>query len=262
MVAQICFSSLILALLLVVAYGGTAAVKFGYYGAVGPEKWGSLSPTYSECSKGKSQSPINIIKNDTVLDSNLKPLIRDYEIANATLVNNVCNIGVHFDNGCGALIIDGKNYKLIQLHWHSPSEHQINGVHYPLELHLVHLAEDGARSVVAVLYKYGPENPFIAKIHNGLGKLAKNEYGNGHVPLEQLDVKPLKKKTSKYFRYIGSLTTPPCTENVIWNVLGKARTVSKEQVEALKAPLEKAYKHNNRPVQPLNGRKVSLYKET
>ncbi|KDP37303.1 hypothetical protein JCGZ_06757 [Jatropha curcas] len=264
MAAQVSFSSLILALFFLNVNGeGPVAAIFGYSATNGPEKWGSLRPTYSQCSKGKSQSPINIIKNDSVADGDLKPLIRDYKAANAVLVNNVYNVGINFERSgaAGQLSLDGKNYQLANMHWHSPSEHQINEFSYPLELHLVHQAADGALSVVAILYEDGPEDPFTAKIQDGLTKLAQAGNSSKGVPIGLLDIEPLKEKASEYFTYTGSLTTPPCSENVLWNVLAKVATVSKAQVEALKAPLGEAYKQNSRPIQPLNDRKVSLYKQ-
>ncbi|KAJ6864817.1 alpha carbonic anhydrase 1 [Populus alba x Populus x berolinensis] len=171
---------------------------------------------------------------------------------------------VHYEENCGALIVDGKNYTFKQMHWHSPSEHQIDGVQYAAELHVVHLSDSGAIAVVSMLYELGDADPFISKITKKLGDLAKDACaGNeeAQIPIGPLDNKLLRKNTRKYYRYIGSITSPPCTENVIWNVLGKVRTISKEQVEALKAPLGADYKQNSRPLQSLNGRKVELYNE-
>ncbi|GKV38926.1 hypothetical protein SLEP1_g46779 [Rubroshorea leprosula] len=150
------------------------------------------------------------------------------------------------------------------MHWHSPSEHQINGVQYAAELHLVHLASDKSISVVAILYQYGDPDPFLTKIMKALEELAKEKFSPEEVSvikLGSMDLKQLKRKTHRYYRYIGSLTTPPCTENVTWNILGKVRTISKEQLAALQAPLSSEFKHNARPVQPLNGRQIQLYDE-
>lgn len=267
---RISFFILALTLFLAVASSDIATpakgppAPFAYYGPRGAPRWGRLSPQYSACSKGKIQSPININRNETVHNKNLKPLIREYKPANATLVTSVCNIGVQYEGDCGVLTMDSKNYTLKKMHWHSPSEHRINGVRYPLELHLVHMGENNAYSVVAILYQYGSPDPFIAKLKASLDKLT-NEVKAGeqdaHIPLGILDTKLVGKRTRKYYRYMGSFTTPPCTENVVWHILGKDRTVTKEQVEALKAPLGIAYKVNERPLQPLNGRKVELYKE-
>ncbi|KAA0043878.1 hypothetical protein IC582_009279 [Cucumis melo] len=243
---------------------GQSAV-FTYEGSHGPEKWGSLSPSYATCSNGKFQSPVDISKDNSVFGKKLQTLVRKYNIANATLTNNGVNIGVHFwKNSGGVAIIDGKNYTLKQLHWHSPAEHRLNGKQYAAELHLVHQADDGTYSVIAILLQIGDPEPLLAKIHDKLVELANEKCGSNeeaHIALGDLDTKHLRKKTRKYFRYIGSLTTPPCTENVIWNVLGKVRTISQQQVDALKAPLNPVYKNNARPVQPLYGRKIEIYDE-
>ncbi|KAJ6316394.1 hypothetical protein OIU78_019645 [Salix suchowensis] len=268
MASQLSFSFISIALLFTVAsarFGHRAPgsdLVFSYAGLSGPANWGSLNPKFSTCSSGKLQSPINIIKNKAVENKKLTPLTRDYKLGKAILVNNGFNIGLLYEGSCGVLIIDGKNYTFKQMHWHSPSEHQIDGVQYAAELHLVHLSDSGTIAVVSMLYELGDADPFISKITNRLGDLAKDAsagYEEAHIPIGALDNKLLRKNTRKYYRYVGSLTVPPCTENVIWSVLGKVRTVSKEQVEALKAPLRAEFKMNARPLQSMNGRRVDLY---
>ncbi|PIA28253.1 hypothetical protein AQUCO_07200124v1 [Aquilegia coerulea] len=238
-------------------------VPYSYSGATGPEKWGSLSSYYSTCANGKSQSPINIVKKDAVLDTKLQILSRNYSTTNATLINNGFNIGLKYGNGVGVANVDGKLYTLKQLHWHTPSEHTIDGERFPAELHLVHQGEDGSIAVVAMLYEYGHGDPLMYLLQDSLKQLTKETCSGdseAQVPLT-LKAKPINKKSRKYFRYVGSLTTPPCSENVIWTILGKVRQISKDQVEALKAPLSASFKNNSRPTQPLNGRKVEVYNE-
>ncbi|CAK9323042.1 unnamed protein product [Citrullus colocynthis] len=241
------------------------SAAFTYEGSHGPENWGSLNPNYATCSNGKSQSPIDIVKDSAVFSNHLQTIVRRYHVANATLVNNGFNIGLLFgENSGGVATIDGKNYTLKQLHWHSPSEHRLDGEQFAAELHLLHQADDGSLAVVGILLRIGEPEPLLAKIHDKLVELANEKCGSNeevHLALGDLDTKHLKKKTRKYFRYIGSLTTPPCTENVLWSILGKVRTISQEQVEALKAPLDPVYKNNARPAQPLNGRKIEIYDE-
>lgn len=256
------FSLLAIALLLV----GTSAnevnkMKFGYSGSIGPEKWGSLSPY---CSNGKSQSPVAIVTDKVVRSKNLKPLTRHYAPANATLINHGFNIGMQYQyvGNVGVLILDGKNFTLMQMHWHSPSEHRIDGKRFAAELHLVHQSANGSFSVVAILYRYGDADSLLSKIEDKLEELAKEasaEHEEGHIPCGILNNKYIRQKSHKYYRYIGSLTTPPCTENVIWTILAKVKTISKDQVQALKAPLSSACKNNSRPVQQLNGRHIELY---
>ncbi|GLT94709.1 hypothetical protein SLE2022_124380 [Rubroshorea leprosula] len=262
------FSSILLTFLLL----GTAAassddlavekISFSYSGPTGPEHWISLDPNNTACA-GKMQSPVNIMKNQTV-NSNLTALTRTYKPANVSLVNNGFLVGIHYESEAGDVDIDGKTYSLVQMHWHSPSEHQIEGVQYAAELHLVHLASDKSISVVAILYQTGDPDPFLNKIKDGLDEMAKDKCSEDEVSvvkLGELDPKQLKRKSRRYYRYVGSLTSPPCTENVTWNILGKVRTISKEQLAALQAPLSSAFKSNARPVQPLNGRQIQLYDE-
>ncbi|CAN0847066.1 Alpha carbonic anhydrase 7 [Linum grandiflorum] len=183
---------------------------------------------------------------------------------------------VHYDDmHAGELQVDGKQYKLQQMHWHSPSEHTFDGHQYPLELHLVHQSDDGNFTVVSVLHQYGPdEDSLIKKIRVELEELAEEKKSWSQkqggtlivtppqVKLrKKMEYKMLKKKTHKYYRYTGSLTSPPCTQNVTWNILAKVRSVSREQVKALKDLLSADCKANARPLQPLNGRKVEVYKE-
>ncbi|KAK1420773.1 hypothetical protein QVD17_22628 [Tagetes erecta] len=238
--------------------------QFTYLGPYGPRKWGSLSPTYSACSHGKFQSPVNIVKSNCVHDRSLKPLDIEYNAAvNATLVDNLFNVQMKYDGNAGVLRMNGKNYSLVQMHWHSPSEHLLNGVRYAAELHLVHKAVDGEMSVIAILYHYGHPDPLLSKIHSKLAELKKmanlSSHEQAQVAMGIVTTKQIRKHTRKYYRYVGSFSTPPCTEGVIWNILGKVRSISRDQVEALEAPLVVGCKRNSRPAQPLHGRHIELY---
>ncbi|XP_024967436.1 alpha carbonic anhydrase 1, chloroplastic [Cynara cardunculus var. scolymus] len=239
--------------------------QFSYLGPSGPQKWGNLSPTYSACSNGRFQSPVNIVRSKCVSGRHLKPLDVEYSLAaNATLVDNLFNVAMKFDGNVGVLRLNDKNFSFIQMHWHSPSEHQLDGVRYDAELHLVHKADDGGIAVIAVLYRYGHPDPLLTKIQSKLAQLMKvvhhsSSHEQPQVPLGTFTTKQIRKHTRKYYRYVGSFSTPPCTEGVIWNILGKVRSISREQVEALKAPLIWGCKSNSRPVQPLNGRKIEMY---
>ncbi|WJX11511.1 carbonic anhydrase [Trifolium repens] len=239
------------------------SINFSYIGPNGPDKWGSLSPNYATCSNGKIQSPVNIAYTDIVLNNELKSLDRNYVPTNATLVNNQFNIGVHFEGKVGDININGKNYSLRQLHWHVPAEHWAHGRRHEAELHLVHLTEDLSNiAVIAALYNLGDPDPIISKIEDKLnGLYFKNREGikDAKIALGTFDVEELNKKIHRYYRYVGSLTTPPCTEGVIWNIIGKVRTLSKEQLKLLKAPLDVEFQRNARPLQQLNGRKIEMY---
>ncbi|XVE96419.1 hypothetical protein REPUB_Repub02eG0220200 [Reevesia pubescens] len=266
MAPQISFFILAVTLLLGIAAAGDVlgSIEFSYFGNNGPSKWGNLDPTFSACSSGKKQSPIHIVKNQTVHNKSLKPLVRNYKPANATLVNHGFNVGLRFEGNPGEMTIDGKNYSLKQMHWHIPSEHQIDGQHLAAELHLVHRAADNSIAGLAILYKEKDADPFISKIMKGLNNLANEKCKAdeiAEIPVGTVDIKQFKRNSRKYYRYIGSLTTPPCYENIIWTILGKVRSISKEQIAALETPLNSNCKKNARPCQQLNGRKVELYDE-
>ncbi|KAI4318824.1 hypothetical protein MLD38_032489 [Melastoma candidum] len=241
-------------------------LPYSYVGEKGPASWGKLDPSFSTCASGKIQSPVDIVRDQAVVNKSLAPLTRECHPSNATLVNNGFVIGVLFEDGrAGGMMLNGKNYALKQLHWHSPSEHTLDSTQYPLELHLVHSAPDGSLAVIAILYDYGQADPFLAKITNQLKELAQDSCSadeESHIPLGVISIRQVKRGTRKYYRYVGSLTSPPCTEQVTWSILGKVRSVGKEQVELLKAPLGADYKNNSRPVQELEGRKIELYTET
>lgn len=202
---------------------GIEIPKFSYTGNTGPREWGHLSHDFEMCSTGKSQSPIDILTRKAVVDKNLKPLRRFYSAANASLVNHGFNVMMEFGNA-GIWVLDGKNYALQQMHWHTPSEHMIDGVREDAELHLVHRSIDGSVAVIGILFKIGHPDPILAKVQKYLANLAEEEQKKnvlGEIRLGMFKARTLSEDTRKYYRYIGSLTTPPCSENVTWHVFGK-----------------------------------------
>ncbi|KAG2658836.1 hypothetical protein PVAP13_1KG318900 [Panicum virgatum] len=240
-------------------------VRFGYSGSTGPNFWGSLSPNFLLCSKGMNQSPIDIVKDKAIYNLQLEPLERDYTATNATIVDNVFNIALRYNDTAETIKVGGIKYKMKQLHWHLPSEHTINGQRFAMELHMVHFTEDDNITVVEILYRYGKPDPFLFQIKEQLAELhaegCKAEKGDP-LPVGVVDMTELKQGGDRYYKYVGSLSAPPCTENVICTVLAEithVREMSKEQAADLMAPLEGSYRHNSRPLQPLNGRKVQLY---
>ena len=228
----------------------------------GPENWGKLSPAYKTCGEGKAQSPIDIVTANAVPNPKLDNLSRIYAPADATLLNNGKDITMTFDHN-GNTVLPGtihvttpegvvKAFGLKVIHWHSPSEHTIDGERFPMELHLVHSSEDGHLAVIGILYRIGAADAFYDQLEEKLRELRTAP----HVAAGVVELRSLEKRTGSYFRYVGSLTTPPCTENVIWNILGKVREMSAEQLGLLTAPLPHK---DNRPAQPLNGRSVQFY---
>ncbi|KAG6437237.1 hypothetical protein SASPL_102149 [Salvia splendens] len=206
-------------------------LQFTYSGATGPDKWASLNPNFSLCATGKLQSPINIVSAQAVRSSKWKPLIRNYWAVNVTLVDNKFTVAIEYPDDTGEISLDEKQYRLKQMHWHSPSEHRINGNRFAAELHMVHVSDDGKVLVVATLFQLGRPDQVLQTIDKKLYELGR------------------------------SSSVPPCTEHLIYLVIAKPRCISKQQVAALKAPLHIRCKNNARPCQPLNARHVHLYQD-
>ncbi|BAS89127.1 alpha carbonic anhydrase 1, chloroplastic [Oryza sativa Japonica Group] len=240
----------------------SGGVKFGYTGSIGPDFWGNLSADFTRCSNGKQQSPIDIDTNNLVHELNMEPLHRNYTAANATLVDNIFNVALRYEEAAGVLSINGVKYTLKQMHWHSPSEHTINGFRFPLELHMVHTNENGNITVLAFLYRFGRPDPFFEQIQDKLAALnaegCKAEKGSP-VPAGSVSLLTMRQHVHIYYRYVGSLTTPPCAENVIWNIPAMPREMTPQQAADLMAPLDEGYRRNSRPTQQMNGRTVQLY---
>ena len=216
---------------------------WGYKGDMGPDRWTSLKPEFSACA-GKNQSPIDV---SGTIDAKLKPVRFSYKAGGHEVVNNGHTIQVNIEDG-SSIVVDGIQFNLKQFHFHSPSENHISGKSYPLEAHLVHADKDGNLAVVAVVFNEGKANATVAAAWSrmskaeGTSELATNVSAAGLLP-----------KSHDYYRYNGSLTTPPCSEGVRWIVMKKPMTVSKDQLDAFQTTLGFA---NNRPIQPANARPV------
>ena len=142
-------------------------------------------------------------------------------------------------------IIRGRHFKLAQFHFHASSEHTIDGQFFPLEGHFVFRAANGRLAVIGVMFKEGAANTLVSKILDRVG-------GEKHLTASIATLLP---RNMAYYHYLGSLTTPPLTENVEWYVLRHPVTLSSAQLEAFKA----RYSHNNRAIQPLNDRPLIAY---
>ncbi|MBK6787866.1 MAG: carbonic anhydrase family protein [Rubrivivax sp.] len=216
---------------------------WGYKGDTGPAAWTKLKPEFSACA-GKNQSPVNLTGT---IDAQLPAVAFNYKAGGTEVVNNGHTIQVNYEAGNG-ISMDGMQFELKQFHFHSPSENQINGKSFPLEAHLVHADKDGDLAVVSVVFDLGPSNPAVGA---AWGQMPKAE-GKAALPAK-VSAKGLLPANRDYYRYNGSLTTPPCSEGVRWVVMKKPMTISKEQLEAFKTTLGF---DNNRPVQPLNARPI------
>ncbi len=219
-----------------------APVHWTYEGEEGPTHWGNLSPDYATCSTGISQSPVDISNSAPKDRANL---VFHYLPSKINILNNGHTIQVNYDSG-SYIDLDGVRYNLVQFHFHAPSEHSLNGKLAEAELHLVHKSDDGKLAVVGILIEIGTENPAFKSTWDNL-PFTKGSVRQLSAEVDALAMLPARQET---YRYIGSLTTPPCTEGVKWNVMVEPVEMSKTQLAAFRSIFE----GNNRPVQPLDGR--------
>lgn len=217
------------------------AAEWTYEGDHGAEHWGD---TFATCGEGKNQTPINI---NQAVDADLRPLDIQYQGSVTGLINNGHTVQSEI-SGFNSLLVDGKTFDLKQFHFHTPSENYIKNRQYPLEAHFVHADEAGNLAVVAVMYEFGD------KRDANLTKLLADIPGSkeGITLASQVKLSDLLPDTEHYYRFTGSLTTPPCSEGVRWFVLQEPVQASKKQLSSL----HEVMGDNNRPLQPINSRLV------
>jgi carbonic anhydrase len=224
------------------------ALPWGYEGGTDPSHWGEIEKDHDEhlmCREGVRQSPINI---NHVPGFKLEKLHQHYFKTPVNIINNGHTILLKY--GPGSFVEWGnEKFEIIQIHFHHPSEHLVNGETYPMEIHLVHKTPDHQYVVVAVFAKIGTQNPTIQKLWSLIPTEIDKEYTYKNEFLLANDFLPASKE---YFYYNGSLTTPPCTENVTWFVLEQPIEISQEQVKNF----QKFIDHNARPTQKINHRIV------
>ncbi len=202
-----------------------------YEGATGPEHWAEVDPKFTACRDGKRQSPIDLggAAASAAPSSDLAPLQVRYAPLGAEFFDSGHALQLDFDGG--ALDFGGKRFALKQLHFHTPAEHTRDGKRAAVELHLVHQADDGALAVIAVQWELGDAHAGLAPLWEQLP-----ERGGARRKLKApFDPTTLLPDARGYFTYEGSLTAPPCSENVTWIVLRATATVSAEQLAALRA---------------------------
>ncbi|AWE06132.1 carbonic anhydrase [Lysinibacillus sp. 2017] len=215
----------------------------------GPEYWGELTPENSACVNGREQSPINLEFSQVKADKKLKGMPIYYEPTTITLQNNGHTIQANATDEINSIVIEGNEYRLSQFHFHTPSEHQLNGQNYDMELHLVHKDNNGKLAVLGVMIQEGRENETLASIWAVLPKgKTKKIISKKYL----IDLQALLPPNQIALHYDGSLTTPPCTEEVKWIVFEQPIEMSKEQVQAF----QQIFSDNHRPVQPLNEREI------
>lgn len=218
-------------------------VHWGYEGHEGPPAWGSLSSEFEACEAGMEQSPVDI-DPAAAEGSDLPDPVLDWPPSDLEIVNNGHTIQADVAAGSTSEL-NGRRYDLLQFHWHRPSEHTVGGDPFAMELHFVHADAAGDLAVLGVLLEVGDGNPLYDILWEAQPQV------DGSTLLTGVDFRQLLPADLTTWVLPGSLTTPPCSEGVAWNVVTVPASISAEQVEAF------LYDGNTRPVQPLNDRSIA-----
>ncbi|WP_229511175.1 MULTISPECIES: carbonic anhydrase [unclassified Massilia] len=232
------------AALAVVAAAPKVSTHWDYDGEFGPDNWGKINPAWSQCGKGNRQSPIDIRDGIKV---DLDEIDFDYRPSTFTEIDNGHTVQVNLARG-NFLNVGVERFELVQFHFHRPSEEKINGKGTEMVIHLVHRDARGRLAVVAVLLERGKANDAIQTVWNNI-PLEKGQLGAPGIELDAFELLPNRRE---YYTYMGSLTEPPCTENVLWIVMKQPMTASPAQM----ALFSRLYPLNARPVQASEGRMV------
>jgi carbonic anhydrase len=228
-----------------VAQGGAA---WDYTGKRGPLAWGKLDPAYKACSQGKEQSPIDL--RGAKLDKSLQPIEVHYRAGQVTLVNDGHTILVQVDPG-SYIVAGGVRYELKQISFHHPSEHPVKGKLVDMDVQLLHQSADGKMAMVSTRYveDRGDANAVLATLWQHLPEKA----GATEKVADEVNPAGLLPQDRGYMTYVGSLSTPPCTEGVRWFVMENEMSVSRSQLRSF----ELIFKMNSRPLQDPHGRRVT-----
>lgn len=226
-------------------HAGHGEIHWEYDGIGGPKNWGKIKGEYRACRLGKFQSPVDLKET---IDADLPTLAIDYKPVPLTILNNGHTVQVNYKPG-STMMVDGQVFNLLQFHFHTPSEHTINGKSFDMELHFVHATKDGRLGVLGVMIEEGAYNPAAQRIWNHMPMHKADAVTHKGV---SLDVSGLLPENREYFRLMGSLTTPPCSEGVNWHVLAKPIEFSAKQIKKF----QQAFSMNARPVQPINSRLI------
>ncbi len=220
-------------------------IPWSYQGANGPEHWGDIESSYATCKTGMHQSPIDITNAQ---QAELAPIHFDYKLSPLKIVNNGYTVQINYEPG-SSITVNGAVYQLIQFHFHHPSETEIDGQKFDLELHLVHKNAEGRVAVVSILMKSGSENAALRDLWTYLPREIGKEIEKKKVQINAEDFLPANRN---YYNFSGSITIPPCTENADWYVMKTPVDVSPLEINAF----AKLYPDNARPTQSANGRPI------
>ena len=220
------------------------AGHWAYQGDVGPQAWGGLKPEFGLCASGQRQSPIDIREGIAV---DLEPVQFSYQPTNFSVVDNGHTVQVNLQPG-NSIEVGGRRYDLLQFHFHRPSEERIDGRQFDLSVHLVHKDTEGRLAVVGVVVGRGSVQPILQAVWNNL-PLEKNQDVRARSMLDPTQLLPADRR---YYTYMGSLTTPPCSEGVQWVVMRQPVAATPEQIDLF----ARLYPLNARPIQNAAGRRI------
>lgn len=220
------------------------APHWTYEGATGPNVWAQLSPEFATCATGSRQSPIDIREG---IKLELEPVQFEYRQSGFQVIDNGHTIQANVAAG-NYMRVMGRRFQLVQFHFHRPSEELIDGRPAEMEVHMVHKDPDGKLAVVAVLLERGTRQAAIQQVWNNLPLEKNEEVAAG----SRIDPTQLLPENRKYYAYMGSLTTPPCTEGVLWIVMKQPVQASSDQLDLF----ARLYPMNARPVQATAGRLI------
>ncbi len=235
--------SAVAAFTLMGSFAVASDIHWEYSGEVGPEHWGSLEPAFAMCSKGVNQAPVDLAG---FMEAELAPITFTYFGLATEILNNGHAIQANYAAG-STITIEDKTFELKQFNFHSPSENTLNGESFPMEGHFVHSDSQGNFAIIGVFFTIGEENQAMKK----LWKQMPASQGDKAGLASQVRAEELMPENRDYYRFNGSLTTPPCSEGVTWIVMKNPVTVSDAQVKQF---TEVMGHPNNRPVQPVNSR--------
>ena len=227
--------------------GHGGEVHWAYEGENGPQAWGKLKSEFNLCAIGKRQSPI-AIKEEITLQGPAEPIQFHYNPSTGTVVNNGHTIQVNLE-GDNSITVRSSTYKLLQFHFHTPSEEVVNNKRAAMVAHLVHKNDEGQLAVVAVLLDRGEPNSLLNTVWTYMPLDTNDQV---RMPAGAVNMNEILPADQRYYQYFGSLTTPPCTEGVLWIVIKQPLRISPEQFKIF----NQQFPFNARPTQPVNGRPV------
>ncbi len=215
--------------------------EWGYSEENGPDNWAEISDEYALCGEGTSQSPIDIDTKNA--SSSEDSLTINYSDTDFNIVDTGHSVEFEVEGTQPSITYNDNNYVLDQIHFHNESENTLNGKHYPLEGHFVHHLEgqEDNKLVISIMFDLGDENEIIADSFNNIGSSV------------NFNPQELLPESHNYYEFIGSLTTPPCSEDVKWIIFNDNLTIDENQLNAFK----EHYSNNNRPTQALNERSIN-----